>query len=411
LRDHGDVGSVVLVLPSTSYRTTDFVRAASDLGLDIAVATEGDQTFAAAHPDQFINIDLTRPRRGAATILEWARGRDVDGVLAVDDLGVITAALAGRDLGLVHNDPAAVASTRNKAMMRRALKDVVAQPSFTMLESGTSAAAAVRHVGAPAVIKPLSLSASRGVIKVDHPDDAEEAARVVRRILATAGGNPNESLIVERFIRGPEVAIDGLLVDGTWHTLGVFDKPVPMDGPYFAETIFTTPSRHHPEVVAEIERVAATAATRLGLTEGAVHAEVRVHGSTVVFLELAARSIGGLCGRALRFGLMDTSLESVLLRHAIGRPPRAIRRVRDAAGVAMVPVPAPGRFRGFRGTAAAAAIPGVTAVDITTNPGRRVRPLPFEGTYLGFVFAAGDDPAAVERSLVEAMRVLDVAID
>ena len=405
------MSSVILVLPSTSYRTTDFVQAASELGLDIAVATEADQTFASTHPDQFIDIDLARPRRGAGAIVEWAAHRDVDGVLAVDDLGVVTAALAGRDLGLVHNDPAAVATTRNKAMMRRALTGVVPQPSFTMLEPGTSAAEAVRHVGAPAVIKPLSLAASRGVIKVDTPEGADDVARRVRRILAAAGGNPNETLIVERFIAGPEVAIDGLLISGTWHTLGVFDKPEPLDGPYFAETMFTTPSRHHPEVVAEIERVAADAAAGLGLLEGAVHAEMRVHGSTVVFLELAARSIGGLCGRALRFGLMDASLESLLLRHAVGRAPRSVRRVRDAAGVAMIPVPSAGRFAGFRGQDRSASVPGVTAVELTTNPGRHVRPLPFDGTYLGFVFASGETPDDVERSLVEAVAVLDVTID
>ena len=323
---------------------------------------------------------------------------------------MIVAAIAGRDLGLIHNDPGAVAATRNKAMMRRTLKDIVSQPSFTMLEPGEPAAAAIRHVGAPAVIKPLSLSASRGVIKVDHPDHGDEAAEQIRRILAGAGGNPNEPLLVERFIRGPEVAVDGLLLDGEWHTLGVFDKPEPLDGPYFAETLFTTPSRHHPEVVSEIERTAALAARGLGLTEGAVHAEARVHGSTVVFLELAARSIGGLCSRALRFGLLDSSLETMLLRHAVGEPPRSIHRSAGASGVAMIPVPRSGHFAGFAGLDRARSVEHVTAVESSTAPGTYVKPLPYDGTYLGFVFAKAGDPGTVERALRQAMDVLDVQV-
>lgn len=411
MREHKRVRRIVLVLPSSSYRTTDFVHAAADLGVELAVATEGHQAFADQDPDHFIEIDLRSPRRAAAQIVAWAETRDVNAVLAVDDLGVVTASLAARDLGLMHNEPGAVAATRNKAMMRRALKDIVRQPSFTMLEPGEPAADAIRHVGAPAVIKPLSLSASRGVIKVDHPEQGDRTAEQVRRVLAGTGGNPNESLLVERFISGPEVAIDGLLVAGEWHTLGVFDKPEPLDGPYFAETLFTTPSRHHPEVVAEIERTARAAARGLGLEEGAVHAEVRVHGSHVVFLELAARSIGGLCSRALRFGLLDASLESMLLRHALGDKPRSVRRKRGASGVAMIPVPRSGRFAGFGGAEAARRVAHVTAVETTTAPGSRVRSLPFDGTYLGFVFAQADDPATVQRALTEAVSMLKVTVN
>ena len=405
------MSTVILVLPSSSYRTTDFVDAAGELGVEMAVATEGHQTFAASYPDRFIEIDLHNPRVGAQSIVEWAGARDVDGVLAVDDLGVLVASIAARDLGLVHSDPGAVAATRNKAMMRRALKGVVAQPSFTMLEPGEPAAPAVRHVGAPAVLKPLSLAASRGVVRVDDPADADRAADLVRRILGGAGANPNEPLLVERFISGPEVAIDGLLINGSWHTLGVFDKPGSLEGPYFPETLFTTPSRHHPEVIAEVERVAATAADGLGLTEGAIHAEMRIHRSTVVFLELAARSIGGLCSRALRFGLLDASLESLLLRAALGTPPKSIRRVNESAGVAMIPVPSAGTFRGFGNSDLVEAGPLITAVEMTTAPGTRVRPLPYAGTYLGFVFARGGDPDAVELALSNAVSTLDIGLE
>lgn len=402
---------VLLILPGASYRTNDFVEAAHDLGIQISVATEAHQTFAESRPAEYVAIDLDDTRNAATTIADWAQDHPIDAVLSVDDPGVVIAALAARQLGLTHNPPDAVAATRNKAMLRRALVGVVPQPSYTMLGPRDDPAVTVRHVGLPAVIKPLSLSASRGVIRVDHEDDAEATAERVRRILAGSGGNPNEVLLVEHFIDGPEVAVDGLLQDGEWTTLAVFDKPDPLDGPYFAETIYTTPSRHHPEVVAELERVAAAAATGLGLRHGAVHVEMRVHRSTVVLLELAARSIGGLCGRALRFGLLGNSLESLLLRHATGQTIRSARLLDGAAGVMMVPVPSAGTFGGFRNEASALDVPGITAIETGTPPGTRVVPLPIAGTYLGFVFARAATPGETEDALRTAAARLEIVIE
>lgn len=403
--------SVLFVLPSASYRIADFVGAGAALGVDILVATEGHQTLADQMGDRLIPIDLGDERAAAAAIVAAAATRRIDAILPVDDRGVLTAALAGEELHLEHNPPAAVAATRNKATLRRALAGVVHQPAFSVIGPLEDAGATADAIGFPAVVKPLSLSASRGVMRVDTRGEAVAAADRLRRILAVADLNPNEPILVEQFVPGPEVAIDGLLRDGEWTTLAVFDKPDPLDGPYFEETMFVTPSRHHPEIVSEIERVAAAAASALGLRTGPVHAEMRIDGARVVLLELAARTIGGLCSRALRFGLNETPVEQLLIRNALGDHVRGIRRESRASGVAMVSARAAGTFAGIDGVEQAAAIPGVEAIEVTVAPGRHVRPLPEEGAYLAFVFARADRPAAVEDALRAATGRVSVRID
>jgi biotin carboxylase len=257
-------------------------------------------------------------------------------------------------------------------------------------------------------VKPLTLSMSRGVIRADDPEAAAEAAIRVRAILADAGEDPAERLLVERFAPGYEVAVEGLLREGELEVLAVFDKPDPLDGPYFEETLYITPSRHPTD---PIEREAARAAEALGLREGPVHAELRVDGDDVVVLELAARSIGGLCSRSLRFGL-GVSLEELILRHALGLPLNGMaQREERAAGVMMLPIPRGGVLREVRGQDEARAVPGIGGVEITVARGRAIRPLPEGDRYLGFIFAKGDTPEDVEAALREAHARLDVEIE
>ncbi len=402
------MSTAVVILPTGTYRAEDFVEAGRSLGIDLIIAAE--ERHALLGDDRFIQIDCGDPYRSADAIVAAGDLRAIDAVVPVDDAGVMISALASQQLGLVHNPPAAVAATRNKAILRRALAErEVPQPAFELASPTSDTVALAEYLGTPVVLKPLSLSASRGVIRVDHPLQAPQVAERIRRILAVAGQDPNQPILIERYVPGVEVAVEGLLRDGALEVLAIFDKPEPMEGPYFAETILVTPSRLHPEMLQEVETVAERAVRALGLKDGPVHAELRVDKARVSVIEVAARSIGGLCSRVLHFGLLGTSLENLLLRHAMGMR-LDTRRERRASGVLMLPVPTAGILRRVDGKDAAAAVPGISDVTITIPPGSTVMPLPDGARYLGFLFAAGDTPLEVETALRIARDQLDIVI-
>jgi biotin carboxylase len=398
---------VLLLLPTATYRAEDFLAAAETLGAEVVVASDRRQALHGAMGDRALRIDLRRPERAATAIVELAGRVGLDAVVAVDDGGVLAAALASERLGLAHNPPSAVAATRDKAAMRHALQAAgIPQPGFVVLAPGDDAGA----VELPAVLKPVALSASRGVIRVDDPAGARAAAGRIRAILAAAGEDADGPILAERYVPGAEVAVEGLLRAGKLEVLAVFDKPDPLEGPYFEETIYVTPSRLPAERLRRVEELAAAAASALGLREGPVHAEIRLDGDRAWMLELAARSIGGLCSRALRFGA-GISLEEVILRHALALPLGAHRRERQPSGVMMLPIEAAGTLREVGGVEAARAVPGVQDVRITIPRGRPVVPLPEGDRYLGFVFARGDTPEQVEAALRRAHAALDVLVD
>jgi biotin carboxylase len=405
-----DVPTILLLLPTSTYRAEDFLRAAAALGAEVIVASERRQALAGLMGERALRINLNTPEAAADAIVDLAGRRPLHGVVAVDDQGVLTAALAAERLGLPHNPPRAVAATRNKATMRHAFAAArLPQPAFVVAGPDADVAALVVGVGLPCVVKPLSLSGSRGVIRADDQAAAVAAARRVRRILADAGEDPAGSLLVEAYVPGAEVAVEGLLRGGRLEVLAVFDKPDPLEGPYFEETLYVTPSRLPPHRLAVIERLTADAAAALGLLEGPIHAELRIDGDGAVLLELAARSIGGLCSRSLRFGA-GMSLEEVILRHALGLPLHKLTRERAASGVMMLPIPRVGTLVEVAGRDAARAVPGVAGLEIAIAPGRPVRPLPEGDRYLGFLFARGQTPAEVERTLRDAAGCLEVVI-
>ena len=357
-----------------------------------------------------LTLALTDPDRAAATIVAAAAETPFAAIVGVDEQGVMAAALASERLGLPHNPPIAVARTRDKSAMRRALaREVIPQPAFALVEGGDDATAAVEQVGLPCVVKPVSLSASRGVIRANDLREVHAAVARVRAILDAAGRPADEPLLVEGYVPGAEVAVEALLRDGVLEVLAIFDKPDPLEGPFFEETLYVTPSRLPEAVLGEIERVTASAARALGLREGPVHAELRIHAGQPWMLELAARSIGGLCSRALRFGA-GMSLEAVILRHALGLPLGDRTRERAASGVMMLPIPRAGILVAVDGQARARAVDGIGGLDITIARGRPVVPLPEGDRYLGFLFARGADAEAVERALREAHGELRVRI-
>lgn len=401
---------VLLVLPTTTYRAADFTAAAARLGAEVVVASEHRQALAGSMGSRALRVDLRRPEAAAAAIVEHARSHPIDAVVAVDDQGVQVAALAGEALGVAHNPPAAVALTRDKAALRRAWDGAgVPQPAFRRVTADDDAGARAEEVGFPCVVKPVSLSASRGVLRADDRAAAEVAARRARAL--ACADRVDDTLLVERYVAGAELAVEGLVRDGRLDVLAVFDKPEPMEGPTFEETLLVTPSRLPAPVEAHLRDTVAGAVAAIGLREGPVHAEARVGpDGAVAMLEVAARTIGGLCARTLRFGL-GLSLEDVVLRHALGLPVDALVRADDAAGVYMLPVPAAGRLVGVSGQEAARAVPGVVGLELTINPGRHVRPLPEGDRYLGFLFARGGSPAQVEETLRAAVAELDVVVE
>jgi biotin carboxylase len=401
------VARLLLLLPTATYRAADFLTAARALGAEVVVASERRLV---SMGDGQLTLDMCRPEAAAEAIAALAEERPLDAVVAVDDQGVRVAALAAERLGLPGNPPAAAAATRDKSAMRGALAAAgVPQPEHRTVGPGDDPAAVAADVGLPCVVKPLSLSASRGVIRADDPRAAAAAVARVRAILAEAGEDLDEPLLIERYVPGAEVAVEALLRAGSLEPLAVFDKPDPLEGPYFEETIFTTPSRLPGEVVAAVTRMTADACAALGLREGPVHAELRTDGRRVWMLELAARSIGGLCSRSLRFGL-GVSLEEVILRHALGLPLGDLRREAAASGVMMLPIPRAGVLREVRGHDEARAVPGIAGLEISIGRDRPVRPLPEGDRYLGFLFARGDTPAQVEHALRAAHERLEIDI-
>jgi biotin carboxylase len=397
---------VLLLLPTETYRAKDFLAAAERLGVDVVVGCERRQAMADAMGDRAVVVPLANLDHAVEIIAAVHGRRCLDAVLAVDDQGLVVAAAASARLGLTHNPIDAVAATRDKSVLRaRLAAAAVAQPDHRVVTPGQSVAGAAAQIGYPCVVKPVSRSGSQGVIRVDDDIQASAAAERVRAIVG-----PGEPILVEGFVAGAEVAVEALLVDGVLEVLAVFDKPDPLDGPFFEETIYVTPSRQPAPILASLAATVTTAAAAVGLREGPVHAELRVGADgRLVVIEVAARSIGGLCARALRFGA-GVSLEEIIVRHAVGAGLDGLRRETQASGVMMLPIRAAGMLEKVSGQTEALAVDGVVGVEITISAGRAVVPLPEGDRYLGFVFARGPTPADVEFALRRAEAALDVVV-
>jgi biotin carboxylase len=381
------------VLPSATYRAPDFLDAAGRLGAEVVVGSEHRQAMSDEMGDRAVTLTLSKPEMAAEQIAELASRSPLDAIVAVDDGGTRAAAAAAQRLGLRGNPPDAVARARDKRAMREAFAQAgIPQPAYG------------DDVAFPRVLKPLTRSGSQGVIRADTPDEAKHAAERIRAIV----GDPEAGILVERFVPGEEVAVEGLLTDGALEVLAIFDKPDPLDGPYFEETIYVTPSRKPRSVIDEIEALTARAAAALGLTDGPIHAELRVAG-TITVLELAARSIGGLCSRSLRFGL-GVSLEELILRHALALPRDHMPREQLASGVMMLPIPRAGVLKAVTGQEEARATPHIAGLEISIAPGKPVQPLPESDRYLGFMFAKAETPEQVEQALRQAHAHLGVDI-
>lgn len=406
---------LLLLMGAETYRAPDFVAAARRLGVDLVVGTDTPTGAEALSPARNLVLPFHDPPGATDSIVAAHRVKPFHAVVSVDDSALVLAAGASERLGLRGNPAESTASAANKAVFRDILRAAnLAGPWFREVAADADPHALAGEVTYPCVLKPLFLSASRGVIRANGAEEFVAAFRRVSHILAEPdvakrGGALARRMLVEGFIPGAEVALEGMLVEGDFRLLAWFDKPDPLDGPFFEETLFITPSRHPEAVQREALAAVRAAARALGLRTGPVHAELRlspgVGGIMPVLVELATRSIGGHCSRSLVFG-SGMSLEELILRQALGLAPEPAEREAAASGVIMLPIPRAGILRGVHGIEAAQAVPGVGAVEIAIPPGQPVVPLPEGHRYLGFAFAKGDTPARVEAALRKAHACL-----
>jgi biotin carboxylase len=439
---------VLLLATTTGYQTRAFSAAAEKLGVELSYATDRCDLIDDPWRDGAIPIRFHDEDRSVDAIVDAARARPIDGMLVVGDRPTVIAARAAEALGLPGHPPEAAAAAKHKLLARerfRASGMLVPQfasvqlsarspqpsalsPQPSALSPQPSALSPQRSAlgGSqpsalspepslfPCVVKPASLSGSRGVIRADDPPSLAAAIERLRALLAAPDvrgeRNPaHETILIESFIPGREYAVEAILDRGEMRLLAIFDKPDPLDGPYFEETIYLTPSAASRDDQRAIEDAIARAAAALGLRHGPIHGECRVNEAGVFVLEVAARPIGGLCARALRFiadGENAIPLEELLLRHALGESPRRWRREEPASGVMMIPIPRRGIYKGVDGVDEAKRVPHVDDVRITAKSDQALVPLPEGASYLGFIFASAARADEVDRALRAAHAAL-----
>ena len=409
---------VLLLLPTRTYRATDFLDAALKLDVEVVVASEEPATTAELSPTDTLVLDFRKPTTATQTIVEYAKTHPITAIIGVDDDTTIVATAASAALGLPHNPISSAIATRDKYLLRQTLaKQGVPVPTYKRFRINENIKEISTQVNFPCVLKPLSLSASRGVIRANNPTEFTKAFQRISKLLSKVKKNKEtdaesdqfQFLLVEDYIPGIEVALEGMLINGELKTLALFDKPDPLEGPFFEETLYITPSRLSEEIQVELHRSTADAATAIELQHGPVHAELRYNDEGSHMIEIAARTIGGLCSRTLRFGT-SMSLEELVIRHAIGHPIETFNREKQAAGVMMIPVPKAGILGEVRGKKKARNINGIEEVNITIPIGGEVVPLPEGDKYLGFIFARAEKPEEVEESLRQAHHLLEFVI-
>jgi biotin carboxylase len=402
--------SRLLILASKlGYQTRSFAEAAKALGVDVVFASDRCHQLQDPWADGAIAVRFDEPEDAARRIVKQSFVRPVDGLIALGDRPTTTAAHTARALGFVYNSPESVENCRSKLRQREVLRDAgLPVPGFFSFRIDKRVEKILPRVQFPCVVKPLRLAAGQGVIRANSPEEFQAAVARIKQLLESpevqVTREPElDRVLVERYIPGAEVAVEGLVTRGKLRILAVFDKPDPLEGPYFEETLYVTPSRLPDEMYDRLLECAERSVHALGLTHGPVHAEFRIKNEKPDdgpwVLEVAARPIGGLCARAVRFGPQRVLLEEILVRHALGMPGTDLNREDDASGVMMIPVPKTGVLEKVEGEDQARATPGIEDVQITARLRDAIAAWPEGATYLGFLFARGKTPAEVETAL------------
>ena len=408
--------SVILIIPSASYRTSPFMDAVSKLELKVLVLTDKSQVFSRNYPDKVITMDFENWRVQIENIREWSVKHDLQAVVGVDEESIVLAARLSEILGLEHNSLESVKLTKDKFLMRKALKDAgLKVPWFKRFSVHQAPQEYLKEISFPCILKPTFLSASQGVVRANSPEEFCRGVEMLSKLLAQAevikrGGEQANWLLVEEFLPGKEVSLEGIVNNGKLKELAIFDKPETLDGPTFPETILITPTLLDKPLQESLLETAQTTVEALGIIKGPVHLEFRINKKGNFILECAARSIGGLCTKVLEFkGGM--SLEELILRSVLGRNIGKTNLSGTVKGVMMMPIKNKGILREFRGIEAALAVKGITDLQITIKNGGNLEPLPEGGRYLGFIFAEGKDQKTVLINLKNAWAKIEVVSD
>ena len=411
---------LLLLSTKLGYQTRAFADAAEALGLEVAYGSDRCHVLDDPWRDRALPLRFEDPAGAARSVLSWATQNPIQAVIAVGDRPTPTAARVAQALGLAGHPPEAADLCRDKYRSRERLHAAgLKVPVFQRFRVEEEPAAILPAIRFPCVVKPIALSGSRGVIRADTPQQFTVAFDRLRQLLHAGDvkalrEETSQFIQVEDYVDGQEVAVEALVERGRLHVLAIFDKPDPLTGPYFEETIYITPSRHAPGLQEAVMRALDASVRALGLQHGPVHAEFRLGSQGVFVMEIAARCIGGLCARSLRFKFplvrQEMSLEEVLIRLALGQQVHRVAREDPASGVMMIPIPRPGFYEDVRGTQYALGTPGVWDLEITAKPQQKLVPLPEGSSYLGFIFARERTPQLVEQALRQAHAKLEFVI-
>jgi len=402
---------VLIIAPHGSYRTASYIKAANALNIDVLIASQGEHSIVSDYV-QGLHVDFQNEEHAIDVILTEAKKQAFRGIIGTDDTTTELAAKVAEKLSLPHNEPQAVKIAQRKDLARLSLKKSnVIIPTFDLLTTTKSLSEQTIQVDFPAVIKPVALSASRGVIRVNNQHELEQAVERIKNMLSAElqlDKTVREVLLLEEFIPGKEVAIEAMLHNGELDVLAIFDKPDPLNGPYFEETYYVTPTSFSEKIQHEIRQTVLESSQAYGLSEGPIHAECRINKNGVWILEVAARTIGGMCGRLLSLGT-GYSLEELVLLHAMGKRVD-IKPLESAAGVLMIPIPAAGILKRVEGLLEAQRVPYIKELSIEVRDGYELIPLPEGNSYLGFIFAEAATTKDVEQALRDAHACLNIVI-
>lgn len=410
---------VLILATTTGYQTRMFGEAAERQGIDLIYATDRCDQLDDPWRDGAIPVRFHEEWRSVDALLKALAQRPIDGILAVGDRPTVMAAQLGRLLNLPSHPPEAAAAARDKRIAREKFRaGGLLAPNAFAVPMATDPLTVLPRVDFPAVLKPTVLSGSRGVIRADDAVSFAAAFTRIRRLLESSDvkelRDPEADVIqVEQYIPGSEFALEGVLDHGQLQTIAIFDKPDPLEGPFFEETVYVTPSQVNTGIQTQIGMAVTRAVQVLGLHHGPIHAEVRFNSKGPYVLEVAARPIGGLCAKTLRFEHAGRRIgfEDVLLLHAAGISIGEWRREHLAAAVMMIPIPRSGIFRRVDGVEAAGAVPYVDEIEITAKPDQQLLALPEGSSYLGFIFARAATAKDAVGALREAHARLRFAID
>jgi biotin carboxylase len=411
---------LLLLCTTTGYQTQAFVEAAERLGLDVVFATDRCHVLEDPWQDGALPLRFEDPEAGAQRIAEYAGTHPIAALVSIGDRPTPTAARACRALGLLAHPPEAADICRDKYRSREHLRQAgLNVPGFSRFPVDADprrlVAAGAVGLASPWVLKPLALSASRGVIRADTAEEFVRAFERIQALLRTPEvgvlrEETSDFIQVESYVEGAEIAVEGIVDRGRLCILAIFDKPDPLVGPFFEETIYVTPSRLSEKTQQHVLQTLERAVQALGLYHGPLHAELRINPEGVWVMEVAARPIGGLCSRALRFHIPQVddniALEELLIRLALGKDVSEIHRENAAAGVMMIPIPEAGFYQETQGVDEALATRGIEEIHITAKVGQKLVPLPEGSSYLGFIFGRGHSPEFVEDALRRAHEKL-----